>query len=66
MWREAGITGDELGNGMETVWAILTHLHEIRFGAKIELPDYDGKDVTKIIQAAQTAGVLSYSCVISD
>lgn len=60
IWDEAGITGKELAKGIDTVWEILQHLHQNRFGKIFNLPEYDGSDVTQIIIAARNVGVLKY------
>ncbi|MDA8174450.1 MAG: hypothetical protein M0018_07665 [Nitrospiraceae bacterium] len=49
VWREAAISGRELALGIDSAYAILAHLHQVRFGRPFNLPKYDGSDATEII-----------------
>lgn len=61
VWNTAGITGNELGQALETVLDILQHLHEIHLRKKFPIPEYDGSDATRIISAAQKEGIIAVS-----
>lgn len=51
VWAQAGLTDDELGYVLESVWKLLSGVAREVLGANYEVPEYDGTDVSKIIHA---------------
>lgn len=58
VWQQADIKGTELASAADAVWQILNHLHRTHFDKAFDAPSYDGTDATRIIQAAQAAGIV--------
>lgn len=58
VWQSADIARNQLSQALDTILAILQHLHESRFGKKFPLQEYDGTDATKVVEAAQNAGII--------
>lgn len=58
IWKAADVTRKELAKGIDIVREILQYLHKKQFGEEFPIPDYDGTDATKIIRAAQKAGII--------
>jgi hypothetical protein len=51
LWSDAAITGDDLGYLLESGFHILSTLYHTRTGMRIDIPDYDGRDVIAIMKA---------------
>jgi len=51
VWDDAGITGNELGWVLDSVFTILSEIHFHRTGERVEVPDYDGTDAANAIRA---------------
>lgn len=60
IWEEAGITGDEFGEGLEYTWSILRELHSVELGRQFHDPceRYNGEDVVQMLESACSIGVL--------
>jgi len=59
VWKEAGIKGSELNKVLNDLWEILQHLHEVLYGEKYLMPEYDGKDATEILVLADKHGLIN-------
>ncbi len=51
IWKEAQLTGNDVGYLLESGFTILNWIYEKRTGKAKELPDYDGSDVPDIIRS---------------
>ena len=59
VWKAADIKGARLAKCVDSLWKILEFLHVRHFGKRFDAPTYDGTDATRIVQAAQKAGIIS-------
>lgn len=56
IWRDAGMTEEELGDALRDAARLLAKIRQESFGGELaELPVYDGSDVKRIIDAAKKA-----------
>ena len=60
IWKAANISRRELDASFEAGFALLRHLHKQIRGEDYELPDYDGKDATRILQLADHADLFCH------
>jgi hypothetical protein len=57
IWKAADIRGKQLGDCLDSLWAIVDFLHARHFGLPFSAPSYDGTDAARIVKAAQQAGI---------
>ena len=53
VWEEADISHREFGEALEHVFEILQYTRKIHSGKELAMPEYDGSDATKLVNAAQ-------------
>lgn len=60
IWKMAGVTGDEFGQGLSHLWGILVELHQNVHGRYFRDPceDYDASDLKNLLNFSVSVGLL--------
>lgn len=59
VWKTAEIKAVDLATCFDSLWRIVEFLHVRLYELPPSVPSYDGTDATRIVQAAQKAGIIS-------
>jgi hypothetical protein len=60
VWKKASITGRQFDDAVDAAFRLLCHLRKHIKGSAYELPEYDDRDVTRILQLADHADLFSH------
>jgi hypothetical protein len=61
IWRKADITGRQFDEAVDAGFRLLCQFHKIVKGSTYELPEYDERDATRILQLADHADLFTLS-----